>query len=58
MWRGLGVFTMFLGLAVLVLGVGRFGHDLGGWAGVALLLGPFAAIEAWLFATLARPARD
>lgn len=56
MWRGLGVFSMFQGQLVLGYGVGMSGYDLAGWAGVALLLGPFAAIEAWLFATLRRPA--
>ena len=55
MWRGLGVYSMFLGQLVLLWGVGRFGFDLAGWAGVAALLGPFAAIEAYLFWALRRP---
>lgn len=55
MWRGLGVFSMFQSLVVLAYGVGCFGFDLAGWPGAAALLGPFAAIEAWLFATLRKP---
>lgn len=57
MWRGLGVFSMFQSLLVLALGVGCFGFELGGWTGVAILLGPFLVIEAWLFTALSRPAR-
>lgn len=56
MWRGLGVFSMFQSLVVLGYGVGAFGFELAGWGGVALLLGPFAAIEIYLFAVLRRPA--
>lgn len=55
MWRGLGVFSLVLGLAMLAYGVGCFGHELGGWSGVAALAGPFVAIEAYLVATLRRP---
>jgi hypothetical protein len=55
MWRGLGVFSMFQSLLVLMYGVGRFGFDLGGWPGAALLLGPFLAIEAYLFVVLRKP---
>jgi hypothetical protein len=55
-WRGLGVFSMFQSLVVLAYGVGAFGFELAGWPGVALLLGPFLAIEAYLFAILRRPA--
>ena len=54
LWRGLGVYSMFLGMAVLLWGVGRFGIELAGWAGVAALLGPFALIELWLFRVLRR----
>lgn len=56
MWRGIGVFSMGIGLALLVYGVGAFGHALAGWAGTAALLGPFALIEVYLFAVLRRPA--
>jgi len=55
MWRGLGVYSMALGQLALLWGVGRFGFDLAGWAGVALLLGPFVLIEAWLFRIVRRP---
>lgn len=55
MWRGLGVYSMALGQPALLWGVGRFGFDLAGWAGVALLLGPFVLIEAWLFRIVRRP---
>jgi uncharacterized MAPEG superfamily protein len=54
MWRGLGVFSMFQSLIVLAYGVGCFGHQLAGWPGVAALLGPFLAIEIWLFVWTAR----
>lgn len=56
MWRGIGVFSMGISLAVLVYGVGAFGHALAGWAGTAALLGPFALIEVYLFVALRRPA--
>ncbi|MES2441694.1 MAG: MAPEG family protein [Pseudomonadota bacterium] len=55
MWRGLGVFSMFQSLVVLGYGVGCFGYQLGGWPAVAALLGPFAAIEVYLFAVLRKP---
>jgi hypothetical protein len=55
MWRGLGVFSMFQSLVVLAYGVGCFGFELAGWPGVAALLGPFLAIEAYLFLRLSRP---
>jgi MAPEG family len=54
-WRGLGVFSMFQSLVVLAYGAGCFAFELGGWPGVAVLIGPFAAIEAWLFLRLSRP---
>lgn len=56
MWRGLGVFSMFQSLLVLSYGVARFGFDMAGWPGVAMLLGPFVAIEAYLFIALRKPA--
>ncbi len=56
MWRGLGVFSMVLGQLALLWGVGRFGFDLAGWAGTAALIAPYAAIEAFLFLVLRRPA--
>lgn len=55
-WRGLGVFSLFQSLVVLAYGVGCFGYQLGGWTGVAALLGPFLAIEAYLFTALSKPA--
>lgn len=55
MWRGLGVWSMMVGQLALLYGVGRSGFDLAGWPGVAALLGPFAAIEGFLFAVLRRP---
>lgn len=55
MWRGLGVFSMFQSLVVLAYGAGCFGFELAGWTGVAAVLGPFAAIEAYLFLWLRRP---
>ncbi|MBS0479608.1 MAG: MAPEG family protein [Proteobacteria bacterium] len=55
MWRGLGVFSLVLGLAMLCYGVGCFGYELAGWTGVAALIGPFIAIETYLFAVLRRP---
>lgn len=55
MWRGLGVFSMFQSLLVLMYGVGSFGFELAGGAGAAALLGPFLAIEAYLFVTLRKP---
>lgn len=57
MWRGLGVFSMFQSLVVLAYGVGCFGYQLAGWPGTAALVGPFVAIEMWLFVWTARPAR-
>ena len=56
MWRGLGVFSMFQSLMVLAYGAGAFGFELAGWPGTALLLGPFLAIEIYLFAILRGPA--
>ncbi|MBC9033343.1 MAPEG family protein [Sphingomonas sp. JC676] len=56
MWRGLGAFSMFQSLLVLMYGVGSFGFELAGLAGVAALLGPFLAIEAYLFIALRKPA--
>ncbi|MDP5280542.1 MAPEG family protein [Sphingomonas sp. DG1-23] len=56
MWRGIGVFSMGVGLATLAYGVGAFGHAWAGWIGVAALLGPLALIEAYLFLVLRRPA--
>lgn len=55
MWRGLGVFSLVLGLAMLGYGVGCFGHELAGWAGVAALIGPYVAIEIYLFTVLRKP---
>ncbi|WP_447727857.1 MAPEG family protein [Sphingomonas koreensis] len=52
--RGIGASSLAQSLIVLAWGVGAFGHELAGWAGVAALLGPFVAIEAWLFAALRR----
>jgi hypothetical protein len=57
MWRGLGVFSLALGLVMLGYGVGCFGYELAGWAGVATLVGPYVAIEAYLFAVLRRRPR-
>ena len=56
--RGIGASSLAQSLIVLAYGVGAFGHALAGWAGVAALLGPFVAIEAWLFAVLRRPPAD
>ena len=56
--RGIGASSLAQSLIVLAYGVGAFGHELAGWAGVAALLGPFVAIEAWLFAVLRRPPAD
>lgn len=53
--RGIGASSLAQSLIVLAWGVGCFGHELAGWAGVTVLLGPFVAIEAWLFAVLRRP---
>lgn len=58
MLRGIGASSLAQSLIVLVYGVGCFGHELAGWAGVAALLGPFVAIEAYLFAVLRRPSAD
>lgn len=55
MWRGLGVFSLAQGLIMLGYGVGCFGYELAGWAGVAALIGPYVAIEAYLFAVLRKP---
>jgi len=55
MWRGLGVFSMFQSLMVLLYGVASFGFELAGWAGAMALLGPFLAIEAYLFTALRKP---
>jgi hypothetical protein len=56
--RGIGASSLAQSLIVLGYGVGCFGHDLAGWAGVLALLGPFVAIEAYLFLALSRPAAD
>lgn len=56
LWRGLGVFSMGIGLATLAYGVGAFGYTLAGWTGTVALIGPFALIEAYLFRMLRRPA--
>ncbi|MCW4462323.1 MAPEG family protein [Sphingomonas sp. BT-65] len=55
LWRGIGASSLAQSLIVLAYGVGCFGHELAGWAGVAALLGPFLAIEAYLFAALRKP---
>lgn len=56
LWRGVGVFSMGISLVTLAYGVGAFAHALAGCFGVAVLLGPFALIEAYLFLVLRRPA--
>jgi hypothetical protein len=56
MWRGLGVFSMFQSMLVLLYGVASFGFELAGWAGATALLGPFLAIEVYLFTALRKPA--
>lgn len=56
--RAIGASSLAQSLIVLAWGVGAFGHELAGWAGVAALVGPFVAIEAWLFAVLRRPPAD
>lgn len=53
--RGIGASSLAQSLIVLVWGVGAFGHELAGWPGVAALVGPFVAIEIYLFAILRRP---
>ena len=58
LWRGLGASSLAQSLIVLAWGVGTFGHELAGWIGTAALLGPFLAIEAYLFAILRHPPRD
>ena len=56
--RGIGASSLAQSLIVLAYGVGCFGHELAGWIGVVALLGPFAAIEVWLFAVLRRAPRN
>lgn len=58
LWRGIGASSLAQSLIVLTYGVGCFGHELAGWTGVAALLGPFLAIEAYLFAVLRKPPAD
>ncbi|WP_423606366.1 MAPEG family protein [Sphingomonas sp. MS122] len=58
LWRGIGASSLAQSLIVLAWGVGAFAHELAGWAGVAALLGPFLAIEAWLFVALRKPPVD
>lgn len=53
--RGIGASSLAQSLIVLAWGVGAFGHELAGWPGAAILVGPFVAIEAYLFAILRRP---
>lgn len=57
MWRGLGVFSMAQSLIVLAYGVGCFGYEICGLAGFAMVLGPFLALEAYLFTVLRRPSQ-
>lgn len=56
--RGIGASSLAQNLIVLAWGVGAFGHELAGWPGVAALLAPFIAIEAYLFAVLRRAPKD
>lgn len=58
LWRGIGASSLAQSLIVLAYGVGCFGHELAGWAGVAAVLGPFLAIEVYLFAALRRAPKD
>lgn len=58
LWRGIGASSQAQSLIVLAWGVGCFGHELAGRVGVAALLGPFLAIEAYLFAVLRKPPAD
>lgn len=53
--RGIGASSLAQSLIVLTWGVGAFGHELAGWPGAAALVGPFVAIEIYLFAILRRP---
>ena len=53
--RGIGASSLAQSLVVLIWGVGAFGHELAGWTGTAVLVGPFVAIEIYLFAILSRP---
>ena len=53
--RGIGASSLAQSLIVLAWGVGCFGHELAGWPGVVALLGPFLAIEIYLFAMLWTP---
>jgi len=55
MWRGLVVFSLAQGLIMLGYGVGSFGYELAGWPCVAALVGPYVAIEIYLFVSLRRP---
>lgn len=56
--RGIGASSLAQSLIVLGFGVGAFGHELAGWPGAAALVGPFVAIELYLFAVLRRPPAD
>ena len=56
--RGIGASSLAQSLIVLAYGVGAFGHELAGWPGAGALLGPFFAIEAYLFAVLRSPPVD
>jgi len=53
--RGIGASSLAQSLIVLAWGVGVFGHELAGWPGGVALVGPFVAIEIYLFAILSRP---
>lgn len=53
--RGIGASSLAQSLIVLAWGVGAFGHELAGWPGGVALVGPFVAIEIYLFAILSRP---
>lgn len=57
MWRGLGAFSLAQGLVMLGYGVGAFGYEMAGWAGAALLIGLYLAMEAFMFITLRHPPR-
>lgn len=47
--RGLGAPGMALSVIVLLYVAGRFGYEVGGWAGAAAPVAAFLAIEAFLF---------
>ena len=53
--RGIGASSLAQSLIVLAWGVGTFGHELAGWPGAVALVGPFVAIEVYLFVILRRP---